>query len=70
MFNKYVDLSVRFVGETGIDHGGLTREFISLALNQLQDQNIFFEPDGKKDLGLYYQVSKMKFQLCFTMSIS
>ncbi len=40
-FDHTCELTVRFVGEDGIDSGGLTREFLRLAIRQLQQSSLF-----------------------------
>jgi hypothetical protein len=41
-------LSVKFAGEDGLDAGGLSREFIRLALEFIQTLRIFVGPDFRK----------------------
>jgi hypothetical protein len=51
-FDPCFRLNVRFSGEDGIDNGGLTREFMHLALIQLKDLAIFGGPENSKFLTL------------------
>jgi hypothetical protein len=48
-------LSVRFGGEFGIDTGGLTKEFLRLALVAIQQSSIFCGPDNARNLQLDYK---------------
>jgi len=48
-------LSVRFSGEDGIDTGGLSREFMRLAVNGIKDLPLFEGTDNCKMIGLNYK---------------
>jgi len=48
-------LSVRFAGEDGIDNGGLTREFLRLAVKAVKNLSIFTGEDSCKNLTLDYR---------------
>jgi hypothetical protein len=49
-FRENSPLSVRFIDEPGIDAGGLRREFMTLALQQLASSPMFSGPDDQKML--------------------
>jgi len=53
-FNPCRLLTVRFAGEDGIDSGGLTREFLRLAVRAVQQLPIFSGGDRTKNLTLDY----------------
>jgi len=46
-FNPCHKLSVRFSGEAAIDDGGPTREFLRLALSQIESKLFYGESTGK-----------------------
>lgn len=48
-FNPRAAMSVKFVGEQGIDAGGPTREFMTLCLKAIQD-SVIFHGEGEKFL--------------------
>ncbi len=43
-------LSVRFAGEQGMDGGGLTREFLRMALEEIAKSGLFIGDQNKKYL--------------------
>ena len=47
-FNPRSTLNVCFVGECGIDGGGLTREYMRLLQQEIKDSRIFFGAGDKK----------------------
>jgi hypothetical protein len=63
-------LSVRFAGEDGVDSGGLTREFLRLAMQAIKSSALFHGEDNGKfvrldysgiigsDYGVYYNISR------------
>lgn len=46
-FQDTACLSIRFSGEDGIDNGGLSREFMSIAMQEIADQSIFYGENSK-----------------------
>lgn len=54
-FDAKTLLSVRFIGEDGIDSGGVTREFLRLAVRSVKDLPIFIGPDHSKTMHLDYR---------------
>jgi hypothetical protein len=52
-FDPCADLHVKFVGEDGIDDGGLTREFMRLLKKEISQQPMFVGKDGSKMLALH-----------------
>lgn len=59
-FNPRRRLSVKFAGEDGFDAGGLSREFVCLALESIQTLGIFVGPDFRKSITLDYNGEKTK----------
>jgi hypothetical protein len=51
-FRADYPLSVKFVGEHGIDAGGPFREFCCLVLREIGDSNLFIGADSSKSLYL------------------
>ncbi len=49
-FHPLTPLTVKFGGEMGIDNGGLTREFMQLAIKGIQASPIFVGPPLKRSL--------------------
>ena len=58
-FSPRNGLSVRFVGEMGIDDGGPTREFYRLALGAIRDSGMFQGPEDSKYLNNHAQSKYM-----------
>jgi len=48
-------LNVRFCGEDGIDNGGVTREFLRLAVSAVKTSSIFTGPDEARNTVLDYK---------------
>lgn len=57
-FESRALLNVRFAGEPGIDTGGLTREFMRLAMNAIKSLPIFHGADNAKHIALDYKGNK------------
>ena len=51
-FNPLQKLSVRFIGENGIDDGGPSREFLRLAMTAIKDSPLMGGPDEAKLINL------------------
>jgi len=47
-------LNVRFCGEDGIDNGGVTREFLRIAVSAVKTSSIFTGPDDARNIVLDY----------------
>ena len=47
-------LSIRFAGRDGVDSGGLTREFLRLALQALHSSSLFHGEENEKFVRLDY----------------
>jgi len=54
-FNPSRLLNVRFAGEDGIDSGGLTREFLRLAVSALKNSRIFTGNENACNIALDYK---------------
>jgi len=54
-FNPHQLLSVKFSGENGIDTGGLTREFLPLAMREIKKQSIFHGSENALNLSMDYR---------------
>ena len=53
-FNPRSKLFVRFIGENGMDNGGLSREFLRLAIKKIQELSLFSGEDNARMLSLDY----------------
>lgn len=53
-FDPKCKLNVRFAGEDGIDNGGLTREFLRLAVSAIKNSSLFCGPEDCRNLNLDY----------------
>jgi hypothetical protein len=58
-FNPKRLLSVRFSGENGIDTGGLTREFLRLAMVSIKESTWFVGPTNSKMIQLDYKGNRL-----------
>jgi hypothetical protein len=56
-------LSVRFSGEDGIDTGGLTREFMRLAMSSTRNLPIFEGDERRKLIALDYKGNLLRLKL-------
>ena len=54
-FDPHRQLSVRFASEDGIDTGGLTREFLRLAMNKIHCLPVFSGNEEKRFITLDYR---------------
>lgn len=54
-FNPKHLLSVRFAAEDGIDTGGLTREFLRLAVSALKNSHLFTGPPNARHIAMDYK---------------
>ena len=52
-FVPKAELDVKFVGEDGIDNGGLSREYLTLVLRAIRDSYMFHGPEQHKTLVLH-----------------
>jgi len=53
-FNPKALLSVKFSAEDGVDNGGPTKEFLTLALKEIQQMSIFEGEQNNKLLAMDY----------------
>ena len=51
-FNVNCGMSIRFAGESGIDNGGPSREFIRLCMDESVQSQSFDWPEGNRELSL------------------
>jgi len=68
-FDPTRQLSVKFSGEDGVDTGGLTREFLRLALVGIQNLPIFCGPADGRNMALDYKGTALRFCLCQRYSV-
>lgn len=53
-FNEWQKLDVKFSGESGIDDGGPSREFMRLCIRAIQNCSIFEGPSTQRQIALDY----------------